>query len=210
MEAHLRAGIAVYNAGDHHAAHDAWEDHWLDLEPGTDDERFLHGLIQFTAAVHHGHEGNWDGLRGLADSAGEYLDGLPSPYRGVDLGIVRSYLADLAADPEHIERAEPPRLEHEGRALSLADLAEAGDFGAAAVAAEVLAEEYDAYDEAVIEAAIDYARESVADGDGGRFVALAFDFVSGEERDLVYRRLREHVKRRQNREGDVEGLFDPE
>ncbi|MFB6301121.1 MAG: DUF309 domain-containing protein, partial [Halobacteriales archaeon] len=52
MDAHLRAGIAIYNAGGYHAAHDAWEDHWLDLESGTDDERFLHGLIQFTAAVH--------------------------------------------------------------------------------------------------------------------------------------------------------------
>ncbi|NIS31883.1 MAG: DUF309 domain-containing protein, partial [Actinobacteria bacterium] len=59
MDAHLRAGIAIYNAGGYHAAHDAWEDHWLELEAGTDDERFLHGLIQFTAAVHHAQGANW-------------------------------------------------------------------------------------------------------------------------------------------------------
>jgi predicted metal-dependent hydrolase len=210
MDAHLRAGIAVYNAGEYHAAHDAWEDRWLDLESGTDEERFLHGLIQFTAAVHHGYDGNWAGLQGLAESAGRYLEGLPSPYRGVDLHAVRPYLGALAADPEHIERVEPPRLRHEGRALSLADLAEEGEFEAAAVAAGVLAEEYDAYDEGVIETAVDYARESVEAGEGGRFVALAFDFVAGEERDLVYQRLREHVDRRRSREDDIEGLFDPE
>jgi predicted metal-dependent hydrolase len=210
MEPHLRAGIAVYNDGEHHAAHDAWEDRWLDLESGTDDERFLHGLIQFTAAVHHGHEGNWAGLQGLADSAGEYLDGLPSPYRGVDLDPVRAYLADLAADPEHIERVEPPRLRHEGRAPSLADLAGDGEFEAVAVAARVLAEEYEAYDGDVIEAGIAYARESVEAGESGRFTALVFDFVAGEERGLVHRRLREHVERRRSREADVEGLFDPE
>ena len=210
MEAHLRAGVAVYNAGEHHAAHDAWEDCWLDLESGTADERFLHGLIQFTAAIHHGQQENWPGLQGLADSAGEYLADLSSPYRGVDLDVVRAYLADLSADPEHIERADPPRLEHEGRPIDLADLADAGDFAAATIAADALVEEYDVYDEDVIETAIDYARQSVEADEGGRFVALVFDFVSGTERDLVYRRLRDHVERRRSRESDVEGLFDPE
>jgi hypothetical protein len=210
MDAHLRAGIAVYNAGEHHAAHDAWEDRWLDLESGTADEQFLHGLIQFTAAVHHGYGGNWAGLQGLAGSATGYLDGLSSPYRGVDIDTIRGYLADLAADPEHIERVEPPRLRHGGHALDLADFADEGAFEAAAIAAEVLVEEHDAYAEDVLGAGIEYARESVEAGEGGQFVALIFDFVAGEKRDLVYQRLREHVDRRQSREADVEGLFDPE
>jgi predicted metal-dependent hydrolase len=210
MDPHLRAGVAVYNAGEHHAAHDAWEDHWLDLESGTDDERFLHGLIQFTAAVHHGHEGNVPGLRGLADSATEYLTGLPSSYRGVDLNPIRSYLDGLAANPERFEPTEVPVLRYEGRALDLADLAADGDFEAAVIAADVLTEEYDAYEETVIETGIAYARESIEAGEGGRFVALVFDFVAGKRRDLVYQRLREHVERRRARDADIEGLFDPE
>ena len=210
MEPHLRAGIAVYNTGEHHAAHDAWEDRWLGLESGTDDERFLHGLIQFTAAVHHGHEGNLSGLQGLTESAGEYLSGLPSTYRGVDLDVVRSYLADMAADPEQFERVDAPVLRHEGRALDLADLADEGDFEAASVAADVLTADHDAYDEAVVETGIAYARESIEAGEAGRFVALVFDFVADERRDLVYQRLREHVERRRSRETDVQGLFDPE
>jgi len=131
MDDHLRAGIAVYNAGEHHAAHDAWEDRWLDLEPGTDDEQFLHGLIQFTAAVHHAHRANWAGVRGLAESAAEYLAALPADYRGVNVGEVRRYLRAVAADPEYVERAAPPRLRREGLALLPEDL----QFDAAAIAA---------------------------------------------------------------------------
>jgi hypothetical protein len=210
MDAHLRAGVAIYNAGGYHPAHDAWEDHWLDLEAGTDDERFLHGLIQFTAAVHHGFEGNWAGLRGLAESAGEYLAGLPSPYRGVDLDVVRAYLAELSVDPEHFGRTEPPELLYDGEPLALSDFAAEGDFEAAAVAAGVLAEEGDAYEKPVLDAAVGYARAAIEEGDGGQFVALVFDFVAGGERDLAYQRLERHVARREDREADVEGLFDPE
>jgi predicted metal-dependent hydrolase len=82
MESHLRAGVAVYNAGQYHAAHDAWEDHWLDLEQGTDDEQFLHGLIQFTAAVHHARTRNWSGATGLASSARDYLGLFRQPTAG--------------------------------------------------------------------------------------------------------------------------------
>ncbi len=211
MDAHLRAGIAIYNAGGYHAAHDAWEDHWLDLEAGTDDERFLHGLIQFTAAVHHAQDGNWTGLRGLAGSAAAYLADLPDDYRGVNVGVVRAYLEALVVDPEHVERAAPPALELDGRAIGLEDL----DFPALAVAAEVLAETHDAYDEAVVERAVALAEEVVearatgsAAGDD-RFVALLADFVGdAANRDLVYERLRGHVERAAAERDDVAGLFD--
>ena len=122
MRPHLQAGVAVYNAGRYHAAHDAWEDHWLDLEAGTEDERFLHGLIQFTAAVHHATNGNWSGATGLAESAGEYLSELPAEYRSVNVADGREYLASLARDPEVIERRQPLALTHEGTAIGPADL----------------------------------------------------------------------------------------
>ena len=69
MDDSLRAGVAIYNAGAYRAAHGAWESRWLSLERDTDDERFLHGLIQFTAAVHHARDGNDSGAVGLARSA---------------------------------------------------------------------------------------------------------------------------------------------
>ena len=206
MDDAVRAGVAIFNAGGYHAAHDAWEGRWLELDSGTDDERFLHGLIQFTAAVYHARNRNWSGMAGLTESAGEYLAGLPDRYRGVDVAAVRSYLRRLAADPELIERRRPPRLGYEGELLLPEDL----DFAAAAVAAEVLAEETQEYDEGVVERAVEFAREERESG-GTRFVTFVMDFVGdAAHRPIVYRRMREHVERRESRREDVTGLFDPE
>jgi hypothetical protein len=205
MDDALQAGIAIYNAGHHHAAHDAWEAHWLDLEAGTTDERFLHGLIQFTAAVYHARERNWSGATGLAASGATYLADLPTDYRGVAVDRVRAYLRALREDPGRIERARPLRLTYEGRALSPGDL----DFGAAAVAARVLAEDLDRYDETVLARGVEFAREELEEGSQSRFIALVMDFVTdAERRDLIYQRLQEHVQRRERRERDVDDLFD--
>lgn len=205
MDEVLRAGAAVYNAGEHHAAHDVWEERWLGLESGTDDERLLHGLIQFTAAVHHARNRNWAGATGLARSAREYLAGLPDGYRGVDLDSVRRFLADLATDPERIERAPPPLLTHEGVTVSLADL----DAEATFAAAHALAEEM-GMEEGTIDRAVDYAREELEAAGRGPILALVFDLVREERhRGLARRRLEEHVARRRHRDRDVEGLFEP-
>ncbi|ELZ23323.1 hypothetical protein C477_02209 [Haloterrigena salina JCM 13891] len=204
MRDQFRAGAAIYNAGYYHAAHDAWEDHWLDLEAGTDDERLLHGLIQFTAAVVHARERNWKGAVGLAESAGEYLAELPADYRDVRLPTVRSFLEALAADPELVERRPPVRLVHEGTAPAPADLA----FEPTAIAAPVLAGEL-GYDADPVDAARQYAERDLAAGDDdSRFITLVFDFVREDEhRGLIHQRLADHVGRREARESDVEGLF---
>ncbi|ELZ09448.1 hypothetical protein C479_11540 [Halovivax asiaticus JCM 14624] len=206
MRAPLRAGIAVYNDGHYHAAHDAWETHWLDLETGTDDERLLHGLIQFTAAVHHAHRGNWEGAVGLAESGREYLREFGDVYRGCNVGDVRRYGRRLKADPEVIERRQPLSLTHEGERLSLADCTPEETV----IAAKVLAEEW-GYDDAPIGTAGAYALADLDAGqDGGPFLALLFDFVREDaaDRPLIVQRLRAHVDRRDARESAVEGLFD--
>ncbi|SEH17124.1 protein of unknown function [Natronorubrum sediminis] len=204
MRDHLRAGAAIYNAGFYHAAHDAWEDYWLDLESGTDDERLLHGLIQFTAAVYHTRERNWEGAVGLATSARAYLSGLPPTYRDVDLESVRAFLVVLESDPELIERRPPIRLVHEGDVPTRDGLG----FEPTAIAATVLADEL-GFDEEPIERARTYARRDLEAGDdGSRFVTLLFDFVREDEhRGIIFQRLTEHVDRREARESDVEGLF---
>lgn len=206
----LRAGVVLYDGGEFHAAHDPWEAHWLALGDRTDaaddgpERRFFQGLVQTTAAVHHARGRNWAGATGLATSALDYLDGLGETYRKVALAPVRTYLRTLATDPEVVERGPPVRLTVAGRALSAEDLS----FDALVVAVRALAEEY-GYDERVVERAVAYAR---ADLDEGRatsaFVALLYDFVEGRNRALVFRRLGEHVDRRDHRESDVAGLFD--
>ena len=203
MDAHLRAGIAVFDAGRYHAAHDAWEEYWLDLDAGRD-ERFLHGLIQFTAIVHHATGGNWSGAQGLAGSAGEYLAGLPPDYRGVNLDEVRPFLAAVAADPRAPDWDDPPKLTYQGRVLGYDDL----DFEATAVAAEVLAEA-DGYDESVVKDAIVYARRELEQRGDGQFVGQLFAFVrEPDDRGFVYAHLANHVERERQKDDDVAGLFD--
>lgn len=211
MEAHLRAGVAIFNAGGYHTAHDAWEEYWLDLESGTDDELFLHGLIQYTAAVHHASDRNWGGATGLAESAGEYLARLPAEYRDLNVGEVRQYLSTIAADPAYIERRKPLPLTHRGVALLPADLG----FEATAIAAEALAEKRG--EESLLEQGVAFARSDLDGTDDplrgetdSPFIPLVFDYVrDGDQRPVIAERLRQHVERRSAREDDVAGLFEP-
>jgi len=212
MEPHLRAGIAIFNAGAYHTAHDAWEAHWLALDSGAPDEQFLHGLIQYTAAVHHAHDGNWKGATGLAESAVEYLDALPEVYRGVNVGEIRQYLRRLAAEPDLIERNQPVSLTHQREPLTPEDL----EFEATAVAAAALAA--DRAEEELIDRAVEYAREDI-DGTAeplrgetdSRILPLVFDYVRDpDHRGTIAERLQQHCDRRQAKADDVAGLFDPD
>jgi predicted metal-dependent hydrolase len=205
MRDHLRAGIAIYNDGEFHAAHDAWEEYWLDLQQGSDDEQLLHGLIQFTAAIHHAQSANWAGVRGLAESGAAYLADLPADYREVNVGEIRAYLRAVASDPEHVERAAPPGLTHEDAALLPEDLR----FEASAVVAEALAEEY-GYDEGVLESAVEYARDDLdSERATSKFVTFVMDFArDAANRGIIFQRMRASVGKRDHEDEDVEGLFD--
>jgi hypothetical protein len=46
------AGIDLYNAGEFHAAHDAWEERWMD-DVGPAEKLFLQAMIQSAVAFHH-------------------------------------------------------------------------------------------------------------------------------------------------------------
>ena len=45
-------GIELFNEGEFHAAHDAWEDRWMG-EVGQDEKLFLQAMIQSAVAFHH-------------------------------------------------------------------------------------------------------------------------------------------------------------
>ena len=220
MDDALRIGVAVFNAGDHRVAHEAWEGVWLSLDSGTPDERLLHGLIQYTAAVHHARRRNWRGAARLAGSAGGYLADLPADARGVNVGEVRATLRRLAADPEVAERRRPVALRVVGDDLDPIDL----DFDGVATAATLVAAEYDAFEESIVADAVRYARAGLDDeraddpaaGQPRRpqrrdpgFVGMVFDFAADRSRrGLVYDRLRAHVERRRGAERDASGLFE--
>src|SRR5204862_7436661 len=46
------AGIDLYNAGEFHAAHDAWEERWMG-GVGPREKLFLQAMIQSAVAFHH-------------------------------------------------------------------------------------------------------------------------------------------------------------
>src|SRR4051795_8795200 len=46
------AGIELFNQGEFHAAHDAWEEMWLG-PVSADEKLFLQALIQAAVAFHH-------------------------------------------------------------------------------------------------------------------------------------------------------------
>ena len=204
MDAALRAGIALYNAGHYRITHDAWEAPWIGMDSRQEPKDFLQGLIQFTVAIHHAPVGKESGARKLAARAQSYLDGYPKQYQGVDLAPVREYLAALEADPAHVEGNDPPKVTHHGDIVELADL----DFEETTLAAEAIAEVEGDGD--LLDDGIEYAEADLEAGDEGiQFVTFVFDYVrSPDDRPIIRQRLGEHVDRRKGREADVEGLFE--
>ncbi len=205
VEAHLRAGAAVFNAGAYLAAHDPWEAAWLGLDGGPD-ERLLHGLIQVAAGTHHARTGNIEGATTLAASARDYLGGLDG-HRGVALAPVREWLDAIAADPVAAGERDPPRIRVDGVALAPGDL----EFPAAAIAGPELAAAR-GNDEAadLLRRAAAFGHADLADGKtGSPFVALTLEVLDPDRPDAPpLGRLRDHVQRREQRENDVAGLFE--
>jgi hypothetical protein len=204
---HLLAGAALFNAGEHLAAHDPWEHVWLDLDSGPD-ERLLHGLIQVAAGTHHARTGNAEGATTLAASARGYLDGLDG-HRGVALGPVRDWLAAVEREPSVAERREPPAIRVDGVAPAL----DALEFPAASVAApELAAARGDDDAAALLERAGAFGHADLADGaTGSPFVTLLLDYLDPDRPNgPALARLRDHVRRREQRDRDVAGLFDPD
>lgn len=191
----LRAGVAVFDSGYYYAAHDVWEAAWLEER-----DDLLQGLIQYSGAVHHARERNWEGCVRLAGSAREYLGSADA--RGVNVEDVRKYLLALESDPERVERGPPQGITVDGELVGLGELGPE----AALWAAPALAEERG--EESVIQG-VAYARTDFESGETDSvFVRLAIDFVTdADKRAIIAQRLGEHAQERRRRERDVNELF---
>jgi len=106
------AGIDLYNAGEYHAAHDAWEERWMG--PVAPDEKlFLQAMIQSAVAFHHLQIGRPGAARRMYLMAKEKFTRLNQPvFMSLDLVDYQSQL-DRAlswllsrADPREIEPPE--------------------------------------------------------------------------------------------------------
>ena len=96
------AGIDLYNAGEFHAAHDAWEERWMG--PVAPDEKlFLQAMIQSAVAFHHLQIGRPGAARQMYLAAKEKFGRLGCKvFMSLDRRIQRTDRA-LAAD----ERSDP-------------------------------------------------------------------------------------------------------
>ena len=100
------AGIDLYNAGEFHAAHDAWEDRWRD-DCGPREKLFLQALIQSAVVFHHIEIGRRGAARRRHRMALEKFERLGAA-RFMSLDI-DDYRAQLARAVAWLEAAEDPR-----------------------------------------------------------------------------------------------------
>ena len=100
------AGIDLYNAGEFHAAHDAWEERWRD-DCGPREKLFLQALIQSAVVFHHVEIGRRGAARRMYRMALEKFERLGAArYMSLDIG---DYLRQLARSLSWLEESEDPR-----------------------------------------------------------------------------------------------------
>ena len=107
------AGIDLYNEGEFHAAHDAWEERWMG-EVGPAEKLFLQALIQSAVAFHHLEIGRPGAARRMYQMAKEKFARLKTDcFMSLDLADYQaqldralSWLLDVP-DPRTVE---PPPL----------------------------------------------------------------------------------------------------
>ena len=107
------AGIDLYNEGEFHAAHDAWEERWMG-EVGPSEKLFLQALIQSAVAFHHLEIGRPGAARRMYQMSKEKFARLKTDrFMSLDLADYQaqldralSWLTEVA-DPRTVE---PPEI----------------------------------------------------------------------------------------------------
>jgi predicted metal-dependent hydrolase len=112
------AGIDLYNAGEFHAAHDAWEERWMG-EVGPKEKLFLQAMIQSAVAFHHLQIGRPGAARQMYLRAKEKFGKLGvNVFMSLDLVDYQEQLDSAlawlltAADPKELPQPEitPPKI----------------------------------------------------------------------------------------------------
>lgn len=100
------AGIDLYNSGEFHAAHDAWEERWMG-EVGPQEKLFLQAMIQSAVAFHHLDIGRPGAARQMYQRAKEKFAKLGRPvFMSLDL---EEYQAQLDAALSWLLAVPDPR-----------------------------------------------------------------------------------------------------
>jgi hypothetical protein len=100
------AGIELYNEGEFHAAHDAWEERWRD-DAGPSEKLFLQALIQSAVVFHHLEIGRRGAARRMYLMAKEKFARLGAE-RFMSLDVA-DYLAQLDRAASWLDSVPDPR-----------------------------------------------------------------------------------------------------
>jgi predicted metal-dependent hydrolase len=112
------AGIDLYNSGEFHAAHDAWEERWMG-EVGPQEKLFLQAMIQSAVAFHHLDIGRPGAARQMYQRAKEKFEKLGKRiFMSLDLEDYQKQLDSAlswllsAPDPRLLEMPQitPPKI----------------------------------------------------------------------------------------------------
>jgi hypothetical protein len=112
------AGINLYNAGEFHAAHDAWEERWMG-EVGPKEKLFLQAMIQSAVAFHHLDIGRPGAARQMYLRAKEKFARLGTPvFMSLDLDDYQAQLDSALSwllsvpDPRELgmPQIDPPKI----------------------------------------------------------------------------------------------------
>ncbi|HET6976871.1 MAG TPA: DUF309 domain-containing protein [Pyrinomonadaceae bacterium] len=112
------AGIDLYNAGEFHAAHDAWEERWMG-EVGPQEKLFLQAMIQSAVAFHHLDIGRPGAARQMYLRAKEKFERLGTRvFMSLDLEEYQAQLDSAlswllsASDPRELPQPQitPPKI----------------------------------------------------------------------------------------------------
>lgn len=103
----VREGARLFNEGHFFEAHEVWEDAWH--EARGEPRRFLQGLIQIAAGLHHFQNGNVRSAIALLGRGAEKVRGYPSAYMGLEAGELVHRIDRVRAELERAERGEPAR-----------------------------------------------------------------------------------------------------
>jgi hypothetical protein len=103
------AGILCFNAHDFFEAHEVWESLWMECSGPA--RRYCQGLIQAAVGLFHFGNGNLRGALKLYRTSRAHMEGLPSPYLGLDLEAFWRQMAicfaPLLADPNPDRHLRP-------------------------------------------------------------------------------------------------------
>lgn len=196
---YLRAGIALFNEGYYLAAHEPWEEAWLQ-KPASDRNDCLQGLIQTAGAIHHATEGNNSGMIGLAESAQSYLQECPNAIEPVQ--ELQNWLSQLVVTPTLAESSNPPKLVFNDRPIRIDDL----QMRELLLAAEGLA---DTRDDSMLYRAVKLGESMTSKDDHPDFTSLIQSYMTtqnGGHRKRLSTKIKKHCQELEA----VQNIFDEE